>query len=253
MTLANPGSGTYCNEYATNINPTTQVTLYTYLNSWYGCIGTVNFSDHASAVTVSNLGEAFPGGSTFYNANFVVSTIAAGNFTADNLISNTSVSSAFGFIAGTEAQFTASNGNMTSPYYLAWGTGTSVFSNPLDTQIGRCGVSMLCIGDASSSAASNGKIRVANVNYAGSGTENGASNAIACAAGCGPTLTPGLVLTIQLGHSLRAGANTFAYNGGAALAIKKHLDASSNLTNAYTSSGVIQLEYNGSIWLDLSQ
>jgi hypothetical protein len=61
------------------------------------------------------------------------------------------------------------------------------------------------------------------------------------------------VLTIQLGHSLRAGANTFAYNGGAALAIEKHLDASSNLTNAYTSSGVIQLEYNGSIWLDLSQ
>ena len=84
-------------------------------------------------------------------------------------------------------------------------------------------------------------------------TENGANNAIATAAASGPTLTTGLVVTVQLAHTLQAGANTFAYNGGSALSIKKHFNVATDLSTVYAATGVIQLFYNGTLWLDLSQ
>ena len=84
-------------------------------------------------------------------------------------------------------------------------------------------------------------------------TENGANNAIACAAASGPTLAAGLMVTVLLAHSLQAGANTFAYNGGAALAIKSHRNPANNIGTAYVSTGSIQLLYDGTLWQDLSQ
>jgi hypothetical protein len=84
-------------------------------------------------------------------------------------------------------------------------------------------------------------------------TESGTNTHIACAKGCGPDLVPGLVVTILLAHSLQAGANDFAFNGGSALAIKSHLNPANNIGTAYVSTGVVQLIYSGSIWLDLSQ
>lgn len=84
-------------------------------------------------------------------------------------------------------------------------------------------------------------------------TENGAANAIACAAGCGPVLVAGLRVDVKLAHTLQAGANTFAYAGGGALAIKSHLNTANNIGTAYASGGIVPLVYDGTQWEDLSQ
>ncbi len=89
------------------------------------------------------------------------------------------------------------------------------------------------------------------INYVG--TENGANNAIACAAGTGPALTTGLIVWVQLAHTLQAGANTFAYLGGSALAIKSSYNSANNIGTGYAATGVIALMYNGTLWLDLKQ
>lgn len=84
-------------------------------------------------------------------------------------------------------------------------------------------------------------------------TENGANNAVATSAGSGPALVTGLVVTVQLAHTLQAGANTFAYNGGSAIAIKSSLNPANNIATGYAATGVITLQYNGTVWLDLKQ
>jgi len=84
-------------------------------------------------------------------------------------------------------------------------------------------------------------------------TENGANNAIACAAASGPALTTGLEVAIQLAHTLQAGANTFAYNGGTALGIKSHYNTANNIGTAYAATGIVTLIYNGTLWLDMAQ
>lgn len=89
-----------------------------------------------------------------------------------------------------------------------------------------------------------------NLNYIA--TENGSNNAIASPAG-GPDLATGLTITVDLAHTLQAGANTFAYNGGAALDIKSHFNVSNNIAAAYAATGFITLVYDGTRWLDLSQ
>jgi hypothetical protein len=83
-------------------------------------------------------------------------------------------------------------------------------------------------------------------------TENGANNAIATPAG-GPALATGLIVYVQLAHTLQAGANTFAYSGGSALAIKSHFNTANNIATAYAATGIIGLIYNGTLWLDLSE
>ncbi len=94
-------------------------------------------------------------------------------------------------------------------------------------------------------------VQIATVNYIA--TENGANNAIACAAASGPALVAGLAVKVQLAHTLQAGANTFAYNGGSALAIKSHYNTSNNIGTAYAATGVISLEYNGTLWMDVTE
>ncbi len=100
-------------------------------------------------------------------------------------------------------------------------------------------------------ALSTGLVWAQTVNYIA--TENGANNAIACAVGSGPALLTGIVVTVQLAHTLQAGANTFAYLGGTALAIKSHFNTANNIATAYAATGTITLQYNGAIWKDLSQ
>lgn len=95
-----------------------------------------------------------------------------------------------------------------------------------------------------------GVLQMASVNYIA--TENGANNAIACAAASGPALAIGLVVTVLLAHSLQAGANTFAYNGGATAAIKLNTNPATDIGTAYVSGGVIVLFYNGTVWMELS-
>lgn len=84
-------------------------------------------------------------------------------------------------------------------------------------------------------------------------TENGANNAIACAAGSGPALQAGLLVTIQLAHSLQAGANTFAYNGGAAVAIKEGTNAANNLGAGVVATALVSLQYDGTVWRLIGQ
>lgn len=85
--------------------------------------------------------------------------------------------------------------------------------------------------------------------------ENGANNAISTPAASGPALIDGLMISVQLAHSLQAGANTLAYLGGTARSIVSHRDAISNIAIAYVSGGAISLIYNATAtaWLDLSQ
>jgi len=83
--------------------------------------------------------------------------------------------------------------------------------------------------------------------------ENGANNAIATPVGVGPALSPGTILYILLAHSLQAGADTLAYQGGTATAIKSHRNTANNIGTAYATGGVIQLEWDGTQFEDMSQ
>jgi hypothetical protein len=67
-----------------------------------------------------------------------------------------------------------------------------------------------------------------------------------------PSSTGGTI-TVLLAHILQAGANTLTYQGAGAAAIKSSLNPSNNIATAYSAGGVIQFEYNGSVWLDLKQ
>jgi hypothetical protein len=88
------------------------------------------------------------------------------------------------------------------------------------------------------------------LNYINS--ETGAANAIACPAGSGPALTLGLKIQIRLGHTLQAGANTFAYNGGAAAPIVSHRSMG-NIAAGYATSCILSVLWDGANWQDLSQ
>ena len=83
--------------------------------------------------------------------------------------------------------------------------------------------------------------------------ENGANNAIACAAASGPTLATGLRVSVLLAHTLQVGANTFAYNGGGATNIKSHRNVANNIGTAYAVGGIIELSWDGTQWQDMSQ
>lgn len=82
--------------------------------------------------------------------------------------------------------------------------------------------------------------------------ENGANNAIAGSVPAVP-LIAGLQVQILLAHTLVAGGNTFAYNGGAALAIKSHRNVANNIGTGYAAGGIITLMYDGTRWEDMSQ
>lgn len=88
------------------------------------------------------------------------------------------------------------------------------------------------------------------VNYIS--TETGAANAIAGTL-TGVPLTIGLRVTQALAHTLQAGANTYAYNGGAAVAIKSSRNTANNIATAYAAAGSISLVYDGTQWEDESQ
>lgn len=83
---------------------------------------------------------------------------------------------------------------------------------------------------------------------------SGVANAIT---GSGPPLQVGLRLLVTIATTLQAGANTFAYNGGAAIAIKSHRVPANDIGAAYAGAhSVIDLAYGvtgANIWVDMSQ
>ena len=90
-----------------------------------------------------------------------------------------------------------------------------------------------------------------SMNYIAS--ETGANNAIVGTMTNAPALAAGLRVTVKLGHSLQAGGNTFAYAGGGAVAIKSAKNVANNIGTAYAATGVIDLLYDGTEWVDMSQ
>ena len=93
------------------------------------------------------------------------------------------------------------------------------------------------------------------INYVAAG---GANNAITVTlvdgTGANITLAAGLELRANLNtHTLQAGANTLALNGGATKAIKSHLNVANNIATAYPGTSIVALIYDGTEWQDESQ
>lgn len=88
-------------------------------------------------------------------------------------------------------------------------------------------------------------------------SESGANNAIAGglnnASGSALVLAPGMQVSVLISHTLQAGANTFNYNGGGAVAIKSHFNVANNIGTAYAAGSLVTMAYDGSVWQDLSQ
>lgn len=96
---------------------------------------------------------------------------------------------------------------------------------------------------------SGGNVTSAPLNFIAS--ETGANNAIVANSVNSPVA--GLRILIQLAHSLQAGANTLLYNGIGPASIKSHRNPANDIGTAYVATGMIDLTYNGSVWLDMSQ
>lgn len=134
------------------------------------------------------------------------------------------------------------------------GTGAGVSTVNVGTG---AAANVITVGAASSKVTLNGSAVTSyqSINY--QGTEGGANNAITCnlvdAAGNNITLAAGLKIAIKLAHTLQAGANTLALNGGSTKAILSHRNTANNIGTAYAVGGVIELLYDGTQWQDLSQ
>lgn len=108
---------------------------------------------------------------------------------------------------------------------------------------------------ATSLFASSSIASAAAVNY--QGTEGGANNAITCnltdPSGNALTLAAGLSISLKLAHSLQAGANTLAINGGATKSIKKSTNPANDIGTAYVSGSIVNMIYDGTVWQVLGQ
>lgn len=120
------------------------------------------------------------------------------------------------------------------------------------------GTNLICIG--SSLAGSKLTLKGVTTSYQTANyiaVETGANNAIAGALldynAVAVPLSIGLRVVVKLGHTLQAGANTFDFNGGGAVAIKSHFNVANDIATAYAATGVIELFYDGTQWLDMSQ
>ncbi len=72
-------------------------------------------------------------------------------------------------------------------------------------------------------------------------------------AGSTITVATGLRITLTLAAGLQAGANTLNLNSHGTDSIKKHTNPATDLSTAYATGGVIDLYFNGTVWLDMSQ
>ena len=191
-----------------------------------------------------------------YYAGLLAQTLALGGswsafrlrFFADGrlVINNASIENSV--ISGGTATFTT----FTSVGGTAPNTITLTINNGLLTIVGagtQAGKGSITIDGTITAAIA----QIGEINYIA--TETGVNNAIASAAASGPAVVDGLEVTVQLAHTLQAGANTYAHNAGAAVPILSHIDAVSNIAVPYAATGRIRMSYKLSIpaWLDLSQ
>ncbi len=181
--------------------------------------------------------------------------IGAGAGVSTVNIANTTVAGANVNIAS------AATGNgVTDTLTIAGGNsapaGTKVV-NILTGTAGAPGGQRLTVGGSSSAFVTfNATVRsYQTVNYISA--ETGANNALVAsltdASGASVTVAAGLRITLQLGHTLQAGANSLNLNGAGVASIKSHLDGTTDIAAGYAATGVIELFYNGTAWLDMSQ
>lgn len=88
-------------------------------------------------------------------------------------------------------------------------------------------------------------------------TETGVNNALIVSltdeVGKPVVVQAGLRIAVLLAHTLQAGANTIALNGATAVAIKSHLNPANNIATGYAVGGIVELMFDGTRFLDMSQ
>lgn len=87
----------------------------------------------------------------------------------------------------------------------------------------------------------------------GSAVANAPVATLTDASGANITVATGLRVLLTLGSTLQAGANTLNLNAHGADAIKMHSNAASDLGVGYAATGIVDLLFNGTVWLDMSQ
>ncbi len=80
----------------------------------------------------------------------------------------------------------------------------------------------------------------------------GANNAVTAAIP-GLAQVAGVCVLLKLGHTLQAGANTFALNGATAKNIKSSRNVANDIGVAYAATGTINLCYDGTEYVDTAQ
>ncbi len=87
----------------------------------------------------------------------------------------------------------------------------------------------------------------------GSAAANAPVATLTDAAGGSVTVATGLRILLTLAAGLQAGANTLNLNSHGTDSIKKHTNPATDLGTAYATGGVVDLYFNGTVWMDMSQ
>lgn len=146
--------------------------------------------------------------------------------------------------AGITDTVTISGGN-------AAATGIKVVNIATGTP-GTSGNNRVTIGGGATSAVTlNAAVRsYQDVNYIA--TESGANNALVAAlldaGGNAVTVAAGLRVSIKLGHTLQAGANTFNLNGHGTDSIKKSSNPATDLSVTAASGSILTMIFDGTVW-----
>lgn len=106
-------------------------------------------------------------------------------------------------------------------------------------------------GGATSAVTLNAVVRsYQDANYIA--TESGANNALVAAlldaGGSAVTVAAGLRISIKLGHSLQAGANTFNLNSHGADSVKKSSNPATDLSVTAVSGSILTMIFDGTVW-----
>ena len=150
--------------------------------------------------------------------------------------------------AGITDTVTISGGN-------AAATGIKVV-NILTGTPGTSGNNRLTIGGGATAKATVNAAASTYTDWNYIATESGSNNAIAGAltdaSGSNITLAAGLRVRVKLAHTLQAGANTFVFNT-VSKSIKSSRNAANDIATGYAATGIIDMMYDGTQWLDMSQ
>lgn len=209
------------------------------------------------ATGILTLGLATGTGDIVLGSSSTTQTVKIGNGAGVPTVNIANVSTGGSTINISTAAITNSSDTINLATGNAVGTGIKAV-NILTGTPGTAGNNRLTMGG--SVAASAVTVKAALTHYRSANyiaTEGGANNAITGtltdASGANVPLVAGLRVAVKLAHTLQAGANTFDFNGGGAVAIKSHNNAATDIGTVYAATGIIELMYNDTAWLDMSQ